>query len=158
DGHAATDFRAELGRHVERLLPEYMLPSAYIALEELPLTTNGKLDRKALPAPGIDAYAQRAYVAPSTPTERALAVVWAELLGFDEARVGADDNFFELGGHSLLITVLVAKLKELGHEVSVRSVFSSPTLARLAEEIDGAPGSVTDDSVPPNLIPLGCPR
>ncbi|WP_327311968.1 non-ribosomal peptide synthetase [Streptomyces sp. NBC_01235] len=158
NGHAATDYPTELGRHVERMLPEYMVPSAYIALDTMPLTTNGKLDRKALPAPGIDAYAQREYVAPSTPTERALASLWAELLGFDEARVGANDNFFELGGHSLLITVLVAKLKELGREASVRSVFSSPTLARLAEEIDGTRAAVTDDSVPPNLIPLGCAR
>ncbi|MEV5996648.1 amino acid adenylation domain-containing protein [Streptomyces sp. NPDC052115] len=158
DGHADTDFRAELGRHVERALPEYMVPSAYVALESLPLTTNGKLDRKALPAPNIDAYAQREYVAPSTPTERALASVWAELLGFDEERVGADDNFFELGGHSLLITVLVARLKELGLDVSVRSVFSTPTLARLAEAIDGNSAAPVDDGVPPNLIPLGCAR
>ncbi|MGO4753270.1 condensation domain-containing protein, partial [Streptomyces sp. 2MCAF27] len=158
DGHPEQDVRAEeLGRHVERLLPEYMVPSAYVVLPTLPLTTNGKLDRKALPAPGIDAYARREYVAPSTATEGALAAVWAELLGFDEERVGAGDNFFELGGHSLLITVLVARLKELGHAVSVRDVFASPTLARLAAEIDLGVAAETYEP-PPNLIQEGCER
>ncbi|MER7795698.1 condensation domain-containing protein, partial [Streptomyces sp. NPDC097640] len=157
DGHAEPDHRTELTRHARLTLPEYMVPSAFVTLETLPLTANGKLDRKALPAPGIDAYAQREYVAPRTATERALAAVWAGLLGFDETRVSADDNFFALGGHSLLITVLVARLKELGFDVPVRSVFSSPTLARLAEEIDRSEAGPGYD-LPPNLIPEGCER
>ncbi|QLJ03666.1 amino acid adenylation domain-containing protein [Streptomyces sp. NEAU-sy36] len=149
--------RTELRRLAERALPEYMVPSAFVMLESLPLTNNGKLDRRALPAPGIDAYTQREYVAPSTTTERALAALWADLLGFEEARVSAHDNFFQLGGHSLLITVLVARLKELGYDVPVRSVFSSPTLARLATEIDAGPTG-PEYRTPPNLIPDGCER
>ncbi|MDX3229223.1 non-ribosomal peptide synthetase [Streptomyces sp. ME19-01-6] len=157
DGHLEQDLRAELGRHGERLLPEYMVPSAFVALRTLPLTANGKLDRRALPAPGIDAYARREYVAPSTVTERALAAVWADLLGFEEERVGAGDNFFELGGHSLLITVLVARLKELGFDVPVRSVFASPTLARLAAEIDRGVAAPAYEP-PANLIEEGAER
>ncbi|KJK55080.1 non-ribosomal peptide synthetase, partial [Saccharothrix sp. ST-888] len=157
DRRDESEQRTELRRLAERALPEYMVPSAFVVLEDLPLTNNGKLDRRALPAPGIDAYTQREYVAPSTATERALAAVWADLLGFEEARVSAHDNFFQLGGHSLLITVLVARLKELGHDVSVRSVFSSPTLARLATEIDAGPAGPAYRT-PPNLIPDGCER
>ncbi|WP_318196650.1 non-ribosomal peptide synthetase [Streptomyces sp. MCL20-2] len=157
DGHTAPDPRTELAQHLGRTLPEYMVPTAFVILDDLPLTANGKLDRKALPAPRIDAYAQREYVAPSTETERALAAVWAELLSFDESQVGADDNFFQMGGHSLLITVLVARLKEQGFDVPVRSVFSSPTLATLAAEIDGSTGSPAYE-LPPNLIPHGCER
>ncbi|MFH8350598.1 condensation domain-containing protein, partial [Streptomyces sp. NPDC018045] len=161
DGAPAPDHRAELARHAARTLPEYMVPSAFVTLPTLPLTANGKLDREALPAPGIDAYAQREYVAPGTATERALAAAWAEVLGLDETRIGAGDNFFELGGHSLLITVLVARLKERGFDVPVRGVFSSPTLAGLAVEIDEAragAGTATGYRVPPNLIPLGSRR
>ncbi|MCX4750084.1 amino acid adenylation domain-containing protein [Kitasatospora sp. NBC_01287] len=154
---AEQEQRTELRRLAERALPEYMVPSAFVMLESLPLTNNGKLDRRALPAPGIDAYTQREYIAPSTATERALAAVWADLLGFDPDRVSAHDNFFQLGGHSLLITVLVARLKELGFDVPVRSVFSSPTLARLATEIDaGTAGPAYQP--PPSLIPDGCER
>ncbi|WP_431040584.1 amino acid adenylation domain-containing protein [Streptomyces sp. P1-3] len=152
------DHSAELARHLRRTLPDYMVPSAFVALERLPLTANGKLDRKALPAPGIDAYARRAYQAPSTPTERILATAWAELLDFDEARVGANDNFFALGGHSLLITVLIARLKEHGLDVTVRGVFNSPTLADLAAEIDRGETTGPGYEVPDNLIPRACER
>ncbi|WP_329586125.1 amino acid adenylation domain-containing protein [Kitasatospora sp. NBC_01250] len=152
---AAAGLRAELVRHLERALPEYMVPSAFVTLPELPVTAHGKLDRKALPAPGIDAFAQRAYTAPSTPTERLLAGLWAELLGFDEARIGAEDNFFALGGHSLLITVLLARLGELGRRTTVRAVFGAGTLAELAARID-QDEAVAQYTAPPNLIPPGC--
>ncbi|QCX74368.1 Tyrocidine synthase 3 [Streptomyces sp. YIM 121038] len=152
------DHRAELARHLRRTLPDYMVPSAFVALERLPITGNGKLDRKALPAPGIEAFAQRAYTPPSTATERTLAAAWAELLGFDEDRISAHDNFFALGGHSLLITVLIARLKERGLDVAVRSVFSSPTLADLAADIDRAGPAATGYTVPAPAIPEGCER
>ncbi|MGW3569212.1 amino acid adenylation domain-containing protein [Streptomyces sp. NPDC000941] len=158
EGPEAEDRRAELVRHLRRTLPEYMVPSAFVALDRLPITGNGKLDRKALPAPGIDAYAQRAYTAPSTPTERTVAAVWADLLGRDETRIGADDNFFELGGHSLLIALLIARLKEHGLAVTVRGVFDSPTLAALAAEIDREETTGRDHEVPANLIPPTCDR
>ncbi|MEU8268265.1 amino acid adenylation domain-containing protein [Sphaerisporangium sp. NPDC049002] len=156
DGAAAAG-RDELAAHLERTLPQYMVPSAFVTLETLPVTSNGKLDRKALPAPGIDAYAQHAYVAPRPGTEQVLAEIWAELLGFDQVRIGAQENFFALGGHSLLITVLIARLKARGLDVTVRSVFNAPTLARLAQEIDAA-GTGTAFTVPPNRIPERCAR
>ncbi|MFJ9845111.1 amino acid adenylation domain-containing protein [Kitasatospora sp. NPDC101155] len=168
--------RAELDRLARRVLPEYMLPGAYVLLPDLPLTTNGKLDRAALPAPGIDAYAQRqdhAYVAPADGTERALAEVWADLLGFEADRIGANDNFFTLGGHSLLITVLVARLRAAGLRLTVRDLFDDATLSGLAARIDaatvGTGGTGTGEdpagepaepgySVPPHAVPKGCER
>ncbi|WP_234894649.1 non-ribosomal peptide synthetase, partial [Sinorhizobium medicae] len=95
---------ASLRAHLTSLLPDYMVPSAFVRLEALPLTPNGKLDRKALPAPDDDAYARTAYEAPQGAVETALAGIWQELLGLE--RVGRHDNFFELGGHSLLAVQL----------------------------------------------------
>ncbi|WP_455907021.1 amino acid adenylation domain-containing protein, partial [Rhizobium ruizarguesonis] len=103
DGSAEADgagLAASLRAHLGGLLPDYMVPSAFVRLEALPLTVNGKLDRKALPVPDDDAYARRAYEAPQGEIETLLAGIWAELLGVE--RVGRHDNFFELGGHSLL--------------------------------------------------------
>ncbi|MGW7047349.1 amino acid adenylation domain-containing protein [Streptomyces avermitilis] len=155
--HALADHRADLIRHLEGALPEYMVPSAYVELAALPVTAHGKLDRRALPAPGIDAFAQRAYVAPVTDTERQLADVCAELLGFDAGRVSAEDNFFALGGHSLMITVLVARLKDSGLHITVQDVFTASTLADLAARID-ATGAAPAHTVPANRIPEGCER
>ncbi|MFD7028606.1 amino acid adenylation domain-containing protein [Streptomyces sp. NPDC059917] len=149
--------RAELVRHLEATLPEYMVPGAFVVLDELPVTAHGKLDRRALPVPDIEAFAQREYTAPATPTERLLAGLWAELLGFDGDRIGSGDNFFALGGHSLLITVLVARLAEHGLRASVRAVFGATTLAELATALDAA-GPAEAYEVPPNRIPTGCER
>ncbi|MGV9907342.1 amino acid adenylation domain-containing protein [Streptomyces sp. NPDC003388] len=157
-GHPGEDHRAELTRHLAAGLPDYMVPGAFVVLDALPVTAHGKLDRAALPAPGIDAFAQRAYVAPATPTEKLLARVWAELTGFDAARISAEDNFFALGGHSLMITVLVARLKEHGLNVAVQDVFAEPGLAALAARVDATPGTDDEYSAPPNLIPDGCTR
>ncbi|QIO63385.1 hypothetical protein HA463_37850 (plasmid) [Rhizobium leguminosarum bv. trifolii] len=121
-GETAVSLRAHLGG----LLPDYMVPSAFVRLEALPLTMNGKLDRKALPVPDDDAYARRAYEAP-------LAGIWAELLGVE--RVGRHDNFFELGGHSLLAVRLLVRLTEaLAVELPLAILFAKPTLAELARE------------------------
>ncbi|WP_097974355.1 non-ribosomal peptide synthetase [Streptomyces sp. gb14] len=151
--------RAELVRHLRRTLPEYMVPSAYVVLDQLPVTGNGKLDRKALPAPGADAYAQGPRTALRTPTERIVAAAWAGLLGLDETGIGADDNFFELGGHSLLIALLIARLKERGLHATVRGVFDSPTLATLAARLDrGEISTVPHHEVPANLLPPLCER
>ncbi|MQX46988.1 non-ribosomal peptide synthetase, partial [Sinorhizobium medicae] len=103
DGSAEADgagLAASLRAHLGGLLPDYMVPSAFVRLDALPLTVNGKLDRKALPVPDDDAYARRTYEAPQGEIETLLAGIWAELLGVE--RVGRHDNFFELGGHSLL--------------------------------------------------------
>ena len=113
-----------LRAHLAALLPEYMMPSAYMRLEALPLTPNGKLDREALPAPEGDAYARGGYEAPVGATEELLAQIWSELLGVE--RVGRHDNFFELGGHSLLAVTLVSRLRrqELKVEVPLAQLFA----------------------------------
>jgi acyl carrier protein len=123
-----------LRAHVRESLPEYMVPSAFVALDALPLTPNGKLDRKALPAPEL-ASAEDRYVAPRTPVEEVLAEIWAEVLRLE--RVGVEDSFFDLGGHSLLIMRLLAKIQAtFDVELSIRTVFSMPTLEAMAGEIE----------------------
>jgi amino acid adenylation domain-containing protein len=125
----------DLRRHVSESVPSYAVPSTIVALEELPLTDNAKLDRKALPRPGTVREDLRArYVPPSTPTEEALAEIWADLLAID--KVGAEDDFFELGGHSLLAVKMLARVHEqLGVEIFLTTVFERPTLAALAAAV-----------------------
>ncbi|MDB4955265.1 MAG: Amino acid adenylation [Myxococcales bacterium] len=124
-----------LRAHLAAKLPEYMVPSAFVVLDELPLTPNGKIDRQALPAPADDAYQHAEYVAPRTHTERVLAEIWCKVLGIEQ--VGIHDNFFELGGHSLLIVRLVIRIADkLGVEVPAASVFTRPTIAMQAEQIE----------------------
>nr|WP_084510218.1 non-ribosomal peptide synthetase [Nocardia lijiangensis] len=126
DGTAIDD--AALLAHVRATLPSYMVPSAVVRLDALPLNASGKLDRKALPQPE---FASRAYREPATELERAVAAVFAEVLGLE--RVGADDDFFELGGNSLIATRVAARLGAVvGSRVPVRSVFEKPTVVELA--------------------------
>ncbi|MET9662635.1 amino acid adenylation domain-containing protein, partial [Streptomyces sp. NPDC006510] len=120
---------AALRAHIGETLPSYMVPAACLTLDALPLTANGKLDRRALPAPGRDATAVGAYVEARDATERAMAEVWATVLGRD--LVGVHDNFFELGGDSIRAVTLVGALREAGWETSVRDIFAHRTVARL---------------------------
>jgi amino acid adenylation domain-containing protein len=125
---------AELRGFLRSALPEYMVPAAFVELEALPVTANGKLDRRALPAPRWEREAA-AGAEPGTPTERALATLWREILGVE--RVGVHDSFFDLGGHSLLATQLVARVREAFRvEMSLRTVFQAPALGEMAAALD----------------------
>jgi amino acid adenylation domain-containing protein len=128
---AAEQVVTQLKAYLVLHLPEHMVPSAWMVLERLPLTANGKLNRKALPAPDAD-LVRGAYVAPSTDTEERLAAIWRELLGVDQ--VGLYDNFFDLGGHSLLIVRLHGRLlQEFQKSLSVVDLFRYPTVKKLAD-------------------------
>src|SRR5690606_16944238 len=113
--------------HLLAELPEYMVPAAYVGLERLPLTANGKLDRRALPEPEDGAFARHRYAAPAGGVESTLARLWQELLGIE--RVGRHDDFFELGGHSLLAVALVERMRREGLHAAVSELFASPTLS-----------------------------
>ncbi|PPB80692.1 non-ribosomal peptide synthetase, partial [Mycetohabitans endofungorum] len=130
DAHLASTLRA----HVAASLPEYMVPSAFVRLDAFPLTPNGKLDRRALPAPDDDALAHQAYEAPQGELETTLAAIWAELLGVE--RVGRHDSFFALGGHSLLAVRLMNRVKGLGADVPLATLFATPTLTAFAAALD----------------------
>lgn len=113
-------------------LPQYMVPSAFAVIDQIPLTVNGKLDKRALPA--VSSAAERGYREPATATERRLCEIFAQLFSMD--RVGADDSFFELGGHSLLAARLAAQIRAgFGVELDVRAVFDTPTAAGLAARL-----------------------
>jgi len=123
-----------LRAHLKSRLPEYMVPAAYVLMEKLPLTANGKLNRRALPAPQQSAYTNRQYQAPQSELEEALAGIWQEVLSVE--RVGRQDHFFELGGHSLLALQLLVKIHQtLGQGLTVTDIYKSPTLRELAERI-----------------------
>ncbi|GAA0268070.1 non-ribosomal peptide synthetase [Pseudomonas rhodesiae] len=125
--HAHDDWREVLGAHLAEHLPDYMVPAQWVLLEQMPLSPNGKLDRKALPKADASLMA-REYVAPQSELEQQVAAIWAEVLHVQ--RVGLHDNFFELGGHSLLATQVVVRLRERLHaEFDVKSIFTAPTLA-----------------------------
>jgi mycobactin peptide synthetase MbtE len=129
--HAEIDLD-EIRAHAASALPEYMVPSAFAVIPEIPLTVSGKLDKRALPAP--TPVAVRAYREPATPTERRMCSIFARLFGWE--RVGAEDSFFGLGGHSLLAARLVAQIRaEFGVELAVRAVFDTPTPAGLAARL-----------------------
>ena len=144
----------DLRTHLKRALPEHMVPSAFVLLDELPVTPSGKLDRRSLPAPDLGAYVSREYEAPRGEVEEILAGIWQEILHVE--RVGRNDNFFELGGHSLMIVQMMERLRRVGLSAEVRRIFESPTLSDLASRLIRGAGEAIE--VPPNLIPSGCER
>jgi acyl-coenzyme A synthetase/AMP-(fatty) acid ligase/acyl carrier protein len=124
----------ELRAQLKAVLPEYMIPSAFVTLDRMPLTPNGKLDRRALPQPQIDAYISNAFAAPEGEIEQTVAGIWQELLQVPP--VGRYDNFFELGGHSLLATRVVAHIGDaLDIDIPLRVIFDRPTLQDLSDYI-----------------------
>jgi len=127
---------SELRSHLKERLPEYMIPSAFVYLDALPLTSHGKIDRRALPAPDAERPAlAEAFIAPQTTTEKSLASIWTKLLGIN--RVGSNDNYFELGGDSLLATQLVSQVRRVFEvELPLVDLFQHPILAELAASIE----------------------
>ncbi|KAF9345192.1 hypothetical protein BGX34_004956, partial [Mortierella sp. NVP85] len=149
-----------LRQHLKSCLPEYMVPSAIVRLDILPINSNGKLDRKALPAPDSEAYAHQVYEKPQGDTETVVAKIWAELLQLD--RVSRNDNFFALGGHSLLAVQMVERLRRIGFTLAISALFKTPTLSALVQSLDvdqvcDAPTNlITPNStiITPEMLPL----
>jgi hypothetical protein len=135
---------AGLREHLREVLPEYMVPAAFVVLPALPLTANGKIDYRALPEPDWGAASDQVPVAPRTPTESRLAEMVAELLALP-APIGVYDNFFALGGHSLTVARLMARIQAFyGVDLPIYTMFSDPTVAGLAAAVTSAGGDETD--------------
>ncbi|ASS74749.1 hypothetical protein CIG75_07015 [Tumebacillus algifaecis] len=147
EGEVAPDAGA-LRDFLREQLPDYMVPAVIVHLQAMPLTPNGKVDRKALPAPeGIGLAAQQSYVAPSTPLEFALTTIWSEILRTE--KVGVQDDFFARGGHSLLATQVVSRVvTDLGLPMTLRDVFNQPTIRGMARLLQNQSGENTADLMP----------
>jgi amino acid adenylation domain-containing protein/non-ribosomal peptide synthase protein (TIGR01720 family) len=143
----------DLRSYLKDKLPEYMVPACFIVLERIPLTSNGKLDRKMLPEPDHSRpELENVFRAPKTEIEKALAEIWNELLQLDE--VGVDDNFFELGGDSILVIQVIARANEKGMSLSPRQFFENPTIGGLAGVINKGETEQADQGVLEGYIPL----
>ena len=149
-GDAVAIDAEQLRLHLQSTLPEYMVPAAYVALDSLPLTANGKVDRKGLPAPDDTAYSRTEYEAPQGDVEQTLARIWSEALGVE--RIGRHDNFFALGGHSLLIVRVIDRMRAAGLHADVRTLFTASTLMELAGAVLREVSTVV---APPNGIVAG---
>ncbi|MEM0577177.1 amino acid adenylation domain-containing protein, partial [Flavobacterium polysaccharolyticum] len=126
--------KQELHSVLTNYLPDYMLPSYYVFMDEFPLTPNGKIDKNALPSVSTDDIIQAEYVAPRNEIEKQLVVIWQEILGLEQ--IGITDNFFELGGHSLKVTLLVNQINlQLGYQISVKDVFLNPTISGIISKL-----------------------
>ncbi|WP_268250380.1 non-ribosomal peptide synthetase [Lentzea cavernae] len=140
---------AELKSYLSERLPEFLVPSAVVALDELPLNSNGKLDKKALPLPEAP---ESTSVAPSTDVERALAAVWSQVLGVE--RVGVHDNYFELGGDSIISLQVVARAREAGLELKIADLFTHQTIQQIAAHTGVAADSQVSATPLADLEPL----
>jgi surfactin family lipopeptide synthetase A len=149
DSIITSELIPQLRNFLKQKLPEYMMPSAFVLLESLPIAPSGKVDRKALPAPDpTQLSSQSHFVAAATPVEEMLAGIWAQVLGLD--RVSIQDNFFALGGHSLLATRIISQVRQVFKvELPLRRLFESPTVAELAKDIEIAVKGDLGLRVPP---------
>ena len=141
-----TSQAGELRNFIKGHLPEYMLPSAYVEMDALPLSPNGKVDRKLLPAPdGARPELEQAFVAPRNDVEQTLANIWAEVLRLDQ--IGINDNFFDLGGHSLLATQVISRVQvAFNVELPLRAIFENPTVAGLGMALVQAQADMAGDA------------
>lgn len=122
--------------HLQQSLPEYMLPAVFVVLEKIPLTPNGKVNRRLLESMEVNLESSQAYVAPRNEMEKQLVVIWAEVLKLEPEKIGINDDFFELGGHSLLATQVISKIRsQLELDVSLKALFNANTLAGISEVI-----------------------
>ncbi|BBU62178.1 hypothetical protein MSC49_21130 [Methylosinus sp. C49] len=146
----------DLRSGLRRSLPDHMIPSAFVRLAALPLSSNGKIDRSALPPPDFDARTAHSFIAPRTSTERRLCGIWAKVLGLPQ--IGAEDDFFALGGHSLLATQAVSRMRAaFGVDLPLRSLFDHPTVSALAPLLDtlrSSAGSVPSPATREGSLPL----
>jgi amino acid adenylation domain-containing protein/non-ribosomal peptide synthase protein (TIGR01720 family) len=144
---------SELRQFLKAKLPDYMVPSAFVFPDALPLTSSGKVDRRALPAPeGGRPDLREEFVAPRNPVEEALADIWVDLLGVD--KVGIHDNFFDLGGDSILGVQLVSRARQVGLRLTPRQLFQHQTIAELAEVVDTAPAIEAEQGLVMGPVPL----
>ena len=147
---------SELRAYLETKLPDYMIPSVFVELTELPLTANGKVDRKALAAEELEFEGKREYEAPRTEVERILSGIWASVLGLE--RAGSNDNFFELGGHSLMATQVISRVRETFKlELPLRTLFEAPQLSDFAEAVERAMREEQQVEAPP-MVPVSRER
>ena len=136
----------ELRNFIKGHLPEYMLPSAFVEMNALPLSPNGKVDRKQLPAPdGARPELEQAFVAPRNEVEQTLSNIWSEVLQLDQ--IGINDNFFDLGGHSLLATQVISRVQiAFNVELPLRAIFENPTVSGLAMTLVQAQADVAEEA------------
>lgn len=137
-----------LKRALKQQLPDYMIPNAFVVMDKLPMTANGKIDKKALPEPDIESSAE--YIAPRNDVEQVIADIWQTILGIEQLSI--HDHFFDLGGHSLLATQAASRLQDsLKHSVSMRDLFKAPTIAELAELLENRSDDTEDEQVYPPI-------
>ncbi|CAM1358757.1 non-ribosomal peptide synthase/polyketide synthase [Tenacibaculum xiamenense] len=151
----------EIIEELKQTLPEYMVPKVWIQIDTLPLTTNGKLDKRALPQPSDSIVRKTTYIAPKSKIEEDFVNVWQNILGIDQ--IGIADNFFELGGHSLLIVKIISQLKNAGYSVEIKDIFENPTIETLSKKVNTETtqycvpkNGITTDSIEitPSMVPL----
>jgi len=144
---------SELRSFLKERLPEYMIPSVFVKMEELPLTPSGKVDRKALPRPeGTRPELEKDYVAPSTPTEEKLAEIWAQVLGIEKP--GVYDNFFELGGESIIAIQIISKANQAGIRLTPKHLFLHQTIAELSTVANTSPAVKAEQGLVTGKVPL----